>query len=269
MKTLDQVREAMAPQAGNPPSIEWRAVGELSIDHDYQRTVMAPDSQDQIRRIALAWDWRLCGLLMVSRRDGKLFVIDGQHRLEAARARGDIAHMPCVIAAFESQAAEAECFVAINSRRRPLSPVALFRAALAAQEPSAVSLDRILVSVGLGITAAADWRAWSNDQVPIIGLLRKYQDRFGDTLLTRALTVYAEGFRGSLRRHAGAILSAIVGLSRGGGQIDDDLLIGVLAGQDAISWEADFRDERLRTGNSSSAAATEVLRRSYWEAAAE
>jgi hypothetical protein len=51
-------------------------------------------SQALIRQIARHWDWDLCLPLVVSRRaDGSLYVIDGQHRLAAARIRGDIDHL--------------------------------------------------------------------------------------------------------------------------------------------------------------------------------
>jgi hypothetical protein len=107
---------------GSPPTLEWRAVGELLIDDSYQRTVEAAASQALIRRIAMFWDWGLCQPLAVSRRpDGKLLIVDGQHRASAAKLRGDIPHLPCVITSFASAGDEAAAFVALNQMRRPLS----------------------------------------------------------------------------------------------------------------------------------------------------
>lgn len=262
------VRNSMAPIMGNPPSIEWQPLDQLYVDPSYQRTVDASDSQASIRKIALAWDWRLCGLLMVSRREGRLFVIDGQHRLEAARGRGDIPHLPCVIASFEGAEQEAECFVAINTRRRPLTPAALFRAAIAAGDADAIAIDRTLASVGLNVTACADWRVWAKDEVPIIGTIRKFAARRGHEQLIRVLTILAEAFRGTIRRHAGILFSAIGALILQE-RVDDDLLIGVLAGSDADSWAEDFRHEQLKTGNSAVVSACSIVAAAYREADAE
>jgi ParB-like chromosome segregation protein Spo0J len=68
------------------------------------------------------WDWSLCQPLAVAKRDdGGLMVVDGQHRLEAARLRGDIEDLPCVVTAYRNAGDEAAAFVALNQQRRPLA----------------------------------------------------------------------------------------------------------------------------------------------------
>src|SRR5438270_788977 len=82
-----------------------------------------------MRRIAANWDWGLCQPLYVARRaDGKLYVVDGQHRWAAAKLRGDVWQLPCVVRSFESTEHEAAAFVALNQERTPLTVLQIFRA---------------------------------------------------------------------------------------------------------------------------------------------
>jgi hypothetical protein len=128
------------PVLGMRPSLEFRRLAELRIDPSYQRTTEAGASQTLIRRIAMFWDWSLCQPLAVAKRDdGALMVVDGQHRLEAARLRGDIDDLPCVVTAYRNAGDEAAAFVALNQQRRPLSQIDLFKAALAAEDETACS----------------------------------------------------------------------------------------------------------------------------------
>ena len=58
-------------------------VSELKIDHGYQRPI-----RSKIKRMVREWDYNLCDVILVSYRDGKFYVVDGQHRVEAARQKG-------------------------------------------------------------------------------------------------------------------------------------------------------------------------------------
>lgn len=145
-----------APPIGKAPSVEMVETPFLKVDHTYQRLIEAPASKKLIEKIAENWDWRLCGALTVSNRcpDDDLtwddsqhgfFVIDGQHRLAAARLRGDIDYLPCMVSEFGSFEAEALLFVSLNSVRRQISPLDRFHARVAAKEPLALEIRQIIV----------------------------------------------------------------------------------------------------------------------------
>jgi hypothetical protein len=145
------------PALGSPPTLEWRAVGELHIDASYQREINAGPSQTLIRRIAMFWDWGLCQPLAVSRRpNGSFTIVDGQHRASAAKLRGDIAHLPCVITSYASAGDEAAAFVALNQQRRPLSGLDVFKAALAAGDMEATQVNIALTDAGLRIASSTN-----------------------------------------------------------------------------------------------------------------
>lgn len=65
----------------------------LLVNDDYQRTASA----SKILEIASEWSWIGCGVIIVAKRDGSYWVIDGQHRVLAAKRRSDIKEMPCLV----------------------------------------------------------------------------------------------------------------------------------------------------------------------------
>jgi hypothetical protein len=195
---------------GSPPTLEWRAVGELLIDDSYQRTVEAAASQALIRRIAMFWDWGLCQPLAVSRRpDGKLLIVDGQHRASAAKLRGDIPHLPCVITSFASAGDEAAAFVALNQMRRPLSALDLFKAAIAAEDKEALLIAECLASAGLSMAPHANYHSWKPGMVQNVGGIRECLRVRGERVLRGALIVFGAAYKDEILRYAGTLFPGI------------------------------------------------------------
>jgi ParB-like chromosome segregation protein Spo0J len=104
----------------------------------------------------------LCQPLAVSRRpDGALTIVDGQHRASAAKLRGDIPHLPCVITSYANTGDEAAAFVALNQMRRPLSALDLFKAAVAAEDKEALLI--------LGCLNAPDLSRSRHTRITLLG----------------------------------------------------------------------------------------------------
>lgn len=201
--------EAFAPIMGAPPSIEWIGVGQLAVDNSYQRSTEAKDSRKHIRAIAERWDWRLCAPLTVSRREDGLFVIDGQHRLEAARMRGDIPHLPCTIARFSSIAEEAGCFVSVNMARKRTTPLDNFRASLASGCEDAIAVQRLIREAGLSLATTTNPTCWLPGQIAGPGAIMSARRRYGETLVMAALTDIATAFEGQVLQYSGSILMGL------------------------------------------------------------
>lgn len=110
-----------APAIGNMPSLQWCRLDQLQVDDAYQRSIDTPGSQSMIRTIARNWNWDLCQPLFVARRsDTRLYVVDGQHRLAAARMRSDIDQLPCIVSLTDGPAQEASLFSEFNRHRRSI-----------------------------------------------------------------------------------------------------------------------------------------------------
>ncbi|WP_439569089.1 DUF6551 family protein [Sphingopyxis sp.] len=205
------------PQLGVPPVLQWAAPSQLAIDMSYQRSIDNTASQRLIKDIAANWNWGLCLPLVVNRRagggvSGELFVIDGQHRLAAARLRKDIPHLPCVILGLPDTTDEAAKFVKLNQRRRPLTNLNLFKAALASGETEAREIAAALGDAGLAIAQSSNPNSWKPGQLVNVGGLKAAYRRHGAANLRAALHVFAGGFGGQLLRYAGTIWPGVTPL---------------------------------------------------------
>lgn len=123
------------------------ALGDLRVDTEYQRSVTGK----QVDNIAGDWSWIACGTLTVAHRQhdkkSTFHVIDGQHRLEAARRIG-IAEIPCLIFEATTQAEEAHNFLVTNTNRRIVAIINRYRALLVEGDHVALKVKELLTIVG-------------------------------------------------------------------------------------------------------------------------
>lgn len=239
---------------GKPPVIEWIAPEELDVDDTYQRDIEGVASQALIVDIATAWDWRLCVSLICSRRaDGKVYVIDGQHRKEGGQLRnrlfreagmfeGFINHLPCTVHSGLTPEQEAELFVRANKARRPVQRLDQYHAALAAGDPKTLELNALIVEAGLRVGRNQAWQMIKPGEVVFVGAVQRVARAHGRGLAVNALKLIAEAFEGQPFSTAGAMFEAIVGftLDRQAEErpVDNDLLRDVLAASTFKEWKA-------------------------------
>lgn len=262
-------RLKVEPPMGMRPSLENRRIGELQVDRSYQRTVDTPQSQALIRQIAMFWDWRLFHPLSVVRRhDGSLWVIDGQHRLAAARMRKDLYDLPCVISPSESVTDEASAFVAMNRQRRPLSRIDVYRASLAAGDPEHLQAQQMIEAAGLSIAAHSNFTAWKPAQISNVGGVLQAVRAHGAPATSMALGVLAQAWRGEVLRYAGTILGGVVAAiaKLGADKVDAALLTMVLGAQAQAEWCREFEVHQATWKVSRMQARAEVIATAYSEA---
>lgn len=84
-------------------------VNMLEVDHSYQR----PAALSVVKRIAETWDSTKAGTLLVNFRDERFYVMDGQHRMEAAKLAG-IGTLYCMVSIGKTRDEEIEVFVNQN-----------------------------------------------------------------------------------------------------------------------------------------------------------
>ena len=198
------------PPLGMMPALQYLPPDMLRIDSSYQRTLDTEASMALVRAIAQHWNWDLCQPLVVARRvDGALFVIDGQHRLAAARMRGDIAQLPAVVVQYASAADEAASFVHLNQQRRPLTKIDLFKAAVASGDSEAQQIVAALAEAGLTIAPHSNPTAWKPGMVSNIGGIEQCWRMRGGKITRVALKAMAEGLDGQVLRYAGTLLPGI------------------------------------------------------------
>lgn len=84
----------------------------------------------RIQSMADDFSWKLFQPLTVSKRDGHYYVIDGQHRLFTIRKIHGInteINLPCDIREGLTKEEECKLFVDLAGRRRPISPMEIFK----------------------------------------------------------------------------------------------------------------------------------------------
>jgi hypothetical protein len=259
------------PVLGSPPTLEWRPVAELLIDATYQREISAGASQTLIRRIAMFWDWGLCQPLAVSRRpDGVLTIVDGQHRASAAKLRGDIPHLPCVITSYASAGDEAAAFVALNQMRRPLSAIDLFKAAVAAEDKEALLITDALARNGLRLANHTNHTAWKPGDVANIASIQRFYRRAGEGPLRISLAAMARAWPGEVLQYAGSVFPGFAAVAldevrlRGN---PDEVIAGLarLAGmRTQAEWRAAARAAFNEAGGVSLRDGAELVFRRAW-----
>lgn len=116
----------------------------LQIDRTYQRNA----SETKLLAIARNWSWIACGSIVVADREGVLFVVDGQHRVMAARKRSDIIDLPCLVFKTHEAKQEAIGFLAAQTQRKPINSVEKFRALVTVEDPAAMIVKELLISTG-------------------------------------------------------------------------------------------------------------------------
>lgn len=232
MAKVSTDRVKFNPQLGRMPTLQFCRPAELRIDPSYQRDVNNGPSQALIRKIAQHWNWDLCQPLVVARRTDfidRLFVIDGQHRLEAARLRGDIEQLPCVIVNYASAADEAASFVNLNQQRRPLTSLQLFRAAVASGDSGATKIIAAIEAAGLTLSAGSNLELAPAGAVTNVGGIRAALVKHGEAVMREALQVASTAFAGEKMTYLGTVFPGIVAFCAAEMQGQDSLEPGRFA----------------------------------------
>lgn len=231
----------LKPMIGEPPSPQFAGVERLHVDDTYQRSIEGGASRNLIMKIAENWDWRLCLPLLVSRRNGELFVIDGQHRLEAARLRGDIQHLPVVVFDFDDPKAEADLFVQANRSRRPMSNLDDFHAAVAAGDPKALEIHTAVTEAGLAVGRNQAWQMAKAGEVVFTQAIRRALRNHGHQIVVAALSMLEEAFRGQVLTTGTAIFEGLCTMlaesERDGSALDRALMVSVLGETGMAGWK--------------------------------
>jgi hypothetical protein len=223
------------PMVGNPPSLEWLAVGQLQVDPAYQRATDGLHSRRIIVGMVKCWDWKLCQPLVVTRRaDNGLFVLDGQHRLMGASERGDIPHLPCVVIPAISAEEEAAAFVKLNTARQKLSQADLFAGMLAAGDAEAHLVDTIMCETGWRIVRHANTAAYKPGDLACAPRLVRHIKTHGEASVRNSLAALREAYPETPVRNGARTIEALVRIYARGllGGLNPDCLVDALAAFD-------------------------------------
>ena len=127
-------------------------VKKLEVDLAYQRDLK---KKAVIYRIKTRFSWSKFGAISVSRRkDGSYYILDGQHRANAATLIEGLYEIPCLVFVGLSVEQEAETFVGINTDRTAMGAIDRYKARLIYGEPLAMQMHEILENNGWTVARA-------------------------------------------------------------------------------------------------------------------
>jgi len=145
-RPVDKIKKFGWSLVDKPGRLRMIDKNALEIDPEYQRDA----SVGRVRSMASAWSWIACGAITVAERDGRLWAIDGQHRVLAARSRSDVKNLPCIVFETTGRSEEALGFFRLNTGK-PMSSIDKFRALLCAGDDVAGYVNESLKRLGLKI----------------------------------------------------------------------------------------------------------------------
>lgn len=218
----------------------------LVIDDTYQRAISMASARN-IRRICKAFDWAKFLPVIVTEAGDKYCVVDGQHRTTAALTLG-LKQVPCyVLACSASEAAAA--FAAINGNVTPMQPIDIWFAELAAGEPSAAALQKVLAAAGVKVTRKKEGLA--KGETRSINVLRRALDFYGAALLTTVLQCIVETGNGNAGMITGAVLHGIGHAIRNKPEMltSPSRLFAIFDGLNFAEMVQQAGIEKARTGN--------------------
>jgi uncharacterized protein DUF6551 len=133
--------------------IETRRLDLLSVDPAIQR----PLDEVRVATIAGNFRWEAFGVPTVSRRpDMTEVILDGQHRVAAARAAGfSNTGVKVMVYLGLTREQEAEMFRLLNNTKS-LTAIDKFLVALIEKEPTSVAINRLIESVGLKVVRSGE-----------------------------------------------------------------------------------------------------------------
>jgi hypothetical protein len=164
-------------------SLQWLAIDELQTEPG---TTQRPFDPGFAKRLAHEFDPDLVGFPLVVRVGIRLVIIDGQHRIAAAReAFGEKQRIQCELVENITVQRAAQLFRGRNARRS-VTPLANFLVGITAKDPTVTAINNAVVDCGWHIGAGTS----SNNTIAAVScLLRVYRLRNNADLVTEILTV--------------------------------------------------------------------------------
>lgn len=253
-KSLAVAESDLACDPGSKPDLVWLPVQILTVDRSYQRSLESERSQQLVNRIAADFKWFAFQAILATRPPGQdtYLILDGQHRVEAARRVG-ITHVPAVVVEAATVAEQAAAFVRANLDRVAVTPYALFHARIAAGDENAVLLAAVCEESSLSIPKyPIQAEQMSPGQTLALTAIKSWVSSLGDQASIRFLRTVAETWRdppGQIRANVLLAIRDIV-LATPGAQREDlrQKLKRVLASNSANTLESKARNRKERYG---------------------
>ena len=190
----------------NPGTIRTLSTSRLTSGLPYQR----PVEQKDVDKIIREWNGREITPVVVSFRDGKFNVVDGQHHIEAMRqkAGGRDVIVPCIIHTGMTYEQEAELYARLDRDKKRLTLRQYTKAVVeAGSDANIMEVKRLTEEVGF-IWALGEPTGEPFEIAPIRALINAHR-LLGSEGFSRMLTLMAGAWRGMPNSLKASMLSGM------------------------------------------------------------
>lgn len=156
---------------------------------DYQRAL----KQNKVANLVSNYDPMIFGTMLISYRDDQYWIIDGQHRIEAAKRLG-IKTVWCQVVMGLTYEQEAMLFHKINTRRVPLNANQKFHALVESKDK--VALDIVDILHGHGMTYSRKGQEFVPNCITAIGSIQTIYAKNGANQLDTVLRIVKRTWNG-------------------------------------------------------------------------
>lgn len=250
---------AINREIGAVPHLAMVPVEAIQVDNSYQRDVVPL----RVRRILKAFRWRdFQPVTLADQGDGTYCVIDGQHRVHAARLHPDVSAVPAAIVDLAgSKRDEAASFITINNERTAVTAVDRYWAGLEAGDPDAMRVCTVLSEAGCDVVPAMGQS--SPGKTNAVGALFRAVKVNGDGAVIRALTIMRTAWPHDPTALKGVIIRALSRVVKHSDDLNDQAMTAVLARQSHADISAHAEAIRKIGGGSSETLIARVLTEQY------
>ncbi|MBP5718871.1 MAG: ParB N-terminal domain-containing protein [Abditibacteriota bacterium] len=177
----------------NPGTIRNLYTSRLISGSSYQRTL----DEKVVEKLVRCWDRMLMEPIVVSYRDGKYYVIDGQHRVAALRAlfQDKDTLVPCIVHTGLTKKDEAALFYKLDRSRRKLSYAQSISALLKSGESAEINDIQALLD-GYGFEWALDGKSMGDYKIRSTRAVVSAYRMTGHETFPRMLSLLSETWDG-------------------------------------------------------------------------
>jgi len=248
---------------GPKPKFKWLSVDTLVVDERYQRSI-TKHGRSLIQKIVAEFRWSKFTPVTVAGPDkiGDYAVVDGQHRVEAARQHPDIEKIPCWVVPETEVAGQADTFLGINKDRQAVTRVGRFWAELARGDETAVAIKGVCDRAGVAISRTGTGRQKPLHTIAVAAIGKAI--KLGEEQTIRALSCLVRGqaeCENAFRSQSILALVRMFGLH--GDRLVDDRIVAFLEDMDLDSEIENARGIKEFFGGKTEDALLAILIRAY------
>lgn len=239
------------------PEFKRIKLRDLNVDEKYQRAV----SRERVLDIVFNFDWNLFGPLWIADRkgSGKLYVVDGRHRMHAAAILG-IKDVWCELRRTTGSDEEARIFVMLTTKRRRMNSAQQFQAKLVYNDPEAVEIARVVGKYRFAVQdpdlfISGNISAQKAEVIAAVGTLEAIYRANGRKGLDRVLATIRASWEGVVPTLGAQMLRAMNGLYERHPDADPARVARALGSKDP--WGLIERGQRF--GHSNGVPQTEAI----------